>query len=116
MVTFELFGRAALFKMLGRLQQDPDAWQRTTVRAIARDRIVNTDGRRFYARCFATEEDGQWYARLTGPQGSGVLTSMSLANGYAVCPEDIDAVEPGEECDVILVDREPPAAPVIRHD
>src|SRR5690606_29469992 len=79
MMTFELFGRPALFKMMGRLQENPDAWQRPTVRAIARDRIVNTDGRRFYARCFATEEDGQWYVRLTGPQGSGVLTSMSLA-------------------------------------
>ncbi len=114
MVTFELFGRAAMFKMLGRLQHDADAWQRPTVRAVAQDRIVNTDGRRFYARCFATEENGNWVARLTGPQGSGVLTSMSLANGYAVCPEDVDAIEPGEMCDVILVDRERPQPPVVR--
>jgi len=104
MMTFELFGRPALFKMLGK----PKAWPRPTVRAVAADRIQNTDGRRFFARCTVEPQDGRWVARLTGPQGSGVLTSMSLANGYAVCPEDVPAIEPGEECEVILVDRDAP--------
>jgi molybdopterin molybdotransferase len=113
MVTFELFGRAALFKMLGRLEANAEAWQRPTVRAIALDRITNGDGRRFYARGVATQraEDGRWVVRLTGPQGSGVLTSMSLANAYAVLPEGQPIIEPGEECDVILVDRETPVPP-----
>ncbi|MDA0271583.1 MAG: molybdopterin molybdotransferase MoeA [Chloroflexi bacterium] len=113
MVTFELFGRAAVFKMLGRLQSDAEAWRRPTVRAVALDRISNSDGRRFFARGIATQraEDGRWQVRLTGPQGSGVLTSMSLANAYAVVPEDVPAIEPGEECEVILVDREVPIAP-----
>ncbi len=109
MMTFELFGRPAMFKLLGKLQHDPDAWQRPTVRAVSVERIRNTDGRRFFARCHVDQDaEGHWTARLTGPQGSGVLTSMSLANGYAICPEDIEAIEPGEECDVILVDRERP--------
>ncbi|MDA1239564.1 MAG: molybdopterin-binding protein, partial [Chloroflexi bacterium] len=113
MVTFELFGRAAVFKMLGRLQSDAEAWRRPTVRAVALDRISNSDGRRFFARGIAPQraEDGRWQVRLTGPQGSGVLTSMSLANAYAVVPEDVPAIEPGEECEVILVDREVPIAP-----
>ncbi|MCK9485259.1 MAG: molybdopterin molybdotransferase MoeA [Dehalococcoidia bacterium] len=115
MVTFELFGRAAMFKMLGRLQANPEAWRRPSVRAVALDRIVNSDGRRFYARGVAEErEDGRWQVRLTGPQGSGVLTSMSLANAYAICPEDVPAIEPGEECEVILVDRETPIPPPAR--
>mgnify|MGYP003350057215 CR=1 FL=1 len=109
MMTFELFGRPALFKMLGRLEHDAGAWQRPTVRAVAVDPIRNTDGRRFYARCHAVQDaDGTWRVRLTGPQGSGVLTSMSLANAYAICPEDIDVIAPGETCEVILVDRESP--------
>ncbi len=112
MVTFELFGRPALFKMLGRLQADAEAWRRPSVRAVAQDRIANSDGRRFYARGVASQgADGRWQVRLTGPQGSGVLTSMSLANAYAVCPEDVPAIEPGEECEVILVDRETPIPP-----
>ncbi|HJM76167.1 MAG TPA: gephyrin-like molybdotransferase Glp [Dehalococcoidia bacterium] len=107
MMTMELFGRAAIFMMLGK----GDAWERPVVRAIAADRIRNSDGRRFYARAFVELEDGRYIARLTGPQGSGVLTSMALASGYAVCPEDVEAIEPGEECDVILVDREGPLPP-----
>ena len=107
MMTMELFGRAAIFTMLGKAH----AWQRPTVRAVAADRIVNSDGRRFYARAVVTLDGGRYVARLTGPQGSGVLTSMALANGYAVCPEDVSAIEAGEECEVILVDRDAPLPP-----
>ncbi len=46
MVSFELFGRPAIFTMLGRHD-----WERPMVRAITRDRVANTDGRRFFARC-----------------------------------------------------------------
>jgi len=40
--------------------------------------------------------DGTLTARLTGPQGSGILTSMSLANALLVVPEDRSLVEAGE--------------------
>ena len=73
------------------------------VRAIARDRIVNPDPRRFYARAVVRSDGNRYVANLTGPQGSGVLTSRALANGYAIVPEDVTAIEAGEECDVILL-------------
>jgi molybdopterin molybdotransferase len=98
--------------MLGRLQHDPNAWRRPSARATALEPIRNTDGRRFYARCVATEAaDGRWTVRLTGPQGSGVLTSMSLANAYAICPEDVAEIAAGGECEVMFVDREAPVLP-----
>ena len=114
MLTFELFGRAAIFKMLGK----EHAWPRPVIRAVTRDRIRNTDGRRFYARVILDEEDGRPVVSLTGPQGSGVLTSMALASAFAICPEDRESIEPGEECDVILADRErasygPPGAAAV---
>ena len=31
---------------------------------------------------------------------------MSLATAFAICPEDTTAIEPGDQCDVILIDRE----------
>ena len=105
MMTFELFGRPAIFTMLGK----PQAWERPRVTAITQDRIRNTDGRRFFARAIVTHEaDGSYRARLTGPQSSGMLTSMALANGYAICPEDVAAIEPGEPCEVMFTDREAP--------
>jgi molybdopterin molybdotransferase len=100
MVSFELFGRPAIFKMLGRSD-----WARRRVRAITRDEVVNVDGRRFYARCIVTKgEDGGYYASLTGPQGSGILTSMSAANGLTVIPEDQASAQPGDEIEVMLLD------------
>jgi molybdopterin molybdotransferase len=107
MLAFELFGRHALFTMLGK----PQLAARPTVRGVTLDRVENSDGRRFYARCRVSEDHGRYVARLTGPQGSGVLTSMAFANGYAVCPEGVLAIEAGEECEIILVDREPPVEP-----
>lgn len=102
MVSFELFGRPAVFKMLGR-----EDWARPVIRAVSRDRVVNTDARRFYARCIVEPDGaGGFTADLTGPQGSGILTSMSAANGLTVIPEDLPAVEPGEMIDVLMLDWE----------
>ncbi len=98
MVTFELFGRPAVFKMMGRSD-----WERPRLRAICENRIVNTDGRRIFARAIVSQRDGRYYASLTGPQGSGILTSMALANALTVIPEDLDVVEPGDEITVIML-------------
>jgi molybdopterin molybdotransferase len=99
MVSFELFGRPAIFKMLGR-----GDCQRPRVTAIADERIENYDSRRVYARVILLERDGAWHASLTGPQGSGILTSMAAANALAVVPEDIAAVEPGDTVECLLLE------------
>jgi molybdopterin molybdotransferase len=99
MVSFELFGRPAIFKMLGRSD-----WERPRVRAIADEPIENTDARRVYARAVLTQRAGRWHAALTGPQGSGILTSMAVANGFAIVPEDVPVVPAGGEVDAILLD------------
>jgi molybdopterin molybdotransferase len=100
MVAFELFGRPAILKMMGKTD-----WRRPIIRAISEDRIENVGDRRaFYARCIVTDRNGTYYARLTGAQGSGMLTSMAMANGLAMIPADVDVVEPGEQIDVLMLD------------
>ena len=102
MVSFELFGRPAIFAMMGRAD-----WQRPVLKAITRDSIRNTDARRFYARCIVSiGEDGRYYADLTGPQGSGILTSMSAANALTIIPEDVPEAHPGDEIEVMMLDWE----------
>jgi molybdopterin molybdotransferase len=98
MVTFELFGRPAIFKMMGR-----GGWERPMLRVTVEDRVVNADGRRFYARAVVSRKDGRYLARLTGSQGSGVLTSMALANALVICPEFTSSLEPGEEADAVML-------------
>jgi molybdopterin molybdotransferase len=98
MVTFELFGRAAVYKMMGR-----SGWERPVLRVRVDEPVVNTDGRRFYARAIVSVRDGRYVASLTGPQGSGILTSMALANALVVCPEDVSQVAAGEDADAIML-------------
>ena len=45
--------------------------------------------------------DGALGARLTGPQGSGILTSMARANALLVVPEDRPRSEPGERLNAL---------------
>ena len=99
LVAFEQFARPAIRKMMGK----PMA-QRPTVQAVLDDPISNFDGRRVYARVVVYLEDGQYRARLTGNQSSGVLTSMARANGLAICPDDRTRIEAGETATVQMLD------------
>ena len=99
MITFEQFARPAILKMMGR-----GNLAKPTIPAAIEDDVVNTDGRRIYARVMVTKRSGQYYARLTGPQGSGILTSMAKANGLAIIPENIKGVKAGDIVQVQMLD------------
>ena len=99
MVAFEELGRPAILKMMGRTNFD-----KPTIEAVLEDPIENHDGRRVYARAIVTKRNGTYYARLTGPQGSNILTSMARANGLAICPEDIPVMEKGKRVQVQMLD------------
>lgn len=101
MVAFEQFGRPAILKMLGRRSLD-----RPTVRAVSESSVRNSDGRRVFVRVVVTERGGRYYARSTGPQGSGILTSMSRANGLMVVPETVAELKEGDEVVVQMLDWE----------
>jgi molybdopterin molybdotransferase len=69
-------------------------------------RIKNSDGRRIFARAVVRKEGDRYYARTTGPQGSGILTSMSQANALVIVPEDVAAVKEGDALQAIMLDDE----------
>ena len=99
MITFEQFVRPAIRKMLGlRTLTKP------SIRAIIEDEILNSDGRRVYARVMVSRVGDGYRARLTGPQGSGILTSMARANGLAIVPEAVPQVRPGDTVVVQMLD------------
>jgi molybdopterin molybdotransferase len=99
MVSFELFVRPALLKMMWKKK-----FAKPSVEAIMEQPIAKTGGRNIYYRVIVERRDGQYFARLTGPQGSGILTSMSWANGLLVIPEDKKEVNKGEVVQVIMMD------------
>jgi len=99
MITFEQFARPAILKMMGK-----KILAKPAIRAIIEDDVVNTDGRRLFARVSVTRRGGQYYASVTGPQGSGILTSMAKANGLAVIPENSKGVKAGDVVEVQMLD------------
>jgi molybdopterin molybdotransferase len=99
MVTFELFVRPAI----RRLQGHALPFRRTVPVEVAESlqyplRLTH------FLRAVVTEEGGRLRARLTGPQGSGILTSMARANALLVMPADRDEVAPGEELRALMLD------------
>jgi len=100
LVAFEQFARPAISLMMGKEVKGKPA-----VSATMDDTIRNSDGRRVFARVVVYRaEDGRYRARLTGGQGSGILTSMAAANGLAICPEDVPQVNAGETVTVHMLD------------
>ncbi|HTY81474.1 MAG TPA: gephyrin-like molybdotransferase Glp [Dehalococcoidales bacterium] len=99
MVSFELFVRPALLKMMGKKNIAKPA-----VDAIIEDNVTNDAGRRIYDRAIVEKRDGHYYARLTGPQGSGILKSMALANGLVLIPEEKKQVKKGETVQTLMLD------------
>jgi len=47
--------------------------------------------------------DGEYHARVTGPQGSGILKSMVLANALAMLPADAGRLEAGSRVRIMLL-------------
>jgi molybdopterin molybdotransferase len=98
MVSFEQFARPAILRMLGKTRL-----RKPTVEAILEE-DVESSGRRDFKRAVITRREGKYYASVTGPQGSGVLTSMVKANGLAIVPEGVRHVKAGERVAVQMLD------------
>jgi molybdopterin molybdotransferase len=86
MVCFEEYVRPALRKMMGHV------WLHRPVRhaELTAPYFKKADRRLHLLRVWAWEQAGAWKARLSGAQGSGVLSSMAAANGLAAVAEDVE--------------------------
>ena len=93
LVVFELFVRPALLKMAG--HSNPF---RPTFRAVLEEAVANKDKRTNFMRAIITQREGENYAKTTGPQGSGILYSLVLANGFIVIPPGV-SLKSGDEVD-----------------
>ena len=82
MVTFELFVRPAIRKMMGHALPF-----RRSVQVTAAEPISVKPRLQHFLRGVVTEGTGGPEARLTGPQGSGILMSMVQANALLITPE-----------------------------
>ena len=98
MVCFELFVRPAIRKMQGHR-----VLHRRAVRATADEHLHTAGKLTHFLRGILRETPEGYRARLTGAQGSGILTSMVRANALLVVPETKSDVLPGESLTAILL-------------
>ena len=98
MVSFELFARPALQKMMGRSDLG-----RQRVRAVASEPLRRrADGKVHFARVIWRYREGRYEVRSAGGQGSHQLSAMAAANGLAVLP-DGEGADAGEQVELILL-------------
>lgn len=96
MLAFMLFVRPALYKLAGRRRLFPDTAEATAVEAMSKKK-----GRREFKRGIVQWKNGRWEARTTGPQGSGILSSMAAGNCLIVLEEERGDVKAG---DIVMVE------------
>lgn len=100
MVTFLAFVRPALLQMMGCTDAPPPL-----LRARSTQAIKKKPGRTEYQRGWVSRgPDGSPEVRITGDQGSGILSSMAQANGLIVLHHDHASVMPGDPVDVMMFD------------
>jgi molybdopterin molybdotransferase len=99
LVSFDLLARPAILVMQGKTHL-----HHPQVDAVFDDELSHKDDRRHYLRVIVEQKDGVYHARLTGEQGSGILSSMSQANGLAVISENATSAKRGERIPVIMLD------------
>ncbi|MGO8669910.1 MAG: gephyrin-like molybdotransferase Glp [Capsulimonadaceae bacterium] len=98
MVTFELFVRPVLRRMMGHAVTG-----RPTLRARLIEPVAHVQGLRCFVRVqVAVAGDGHT-VRLCSSQGSAMLNATASANGLLPVPEDVD-LDAGSMVDVIMLD------------
>ena len=96
-IGFEVFVRPILLTLLGVKKEI-----RPVVKARLTRRVAAALGRRVFLRVRIFERNDSFFAEPVRIKGSGVLTTMTKANGYVIIPENREGLEEGEPVNVHL--------------
>ena len=100
MIGFEVFARPLLLTMLG-ITNEP----RPMMKATLTQRVTSALGRRVYLRVRAFKKGEDFFAEPVRTKGSGILSTLTKANGYVVVPEDREGLDKRESVVVHLFDK-----------
>jgi len=98
LVTFELFARPLIRRMLGLSGSG-----RMTLPAVAKERMPKDEERRAYLRVQLARGADGLEARPAGGQASSQLRPMATANALLIVPEGEPAAEAGRTYDALLL-------------
>ncbi|HEV8501858.1 MAG TPA: gephyrin-like molybdotransferase Glp [Casimicrobiaceae bacterium] len=101
MVTFYEFVRDALLHLAGRRETPPLPLMKAMLTAPIRKMPGRTE---FQRAILGSDDAGNAVVRVTGDQGSGILSSMSRANCFVVLGAEVGNVDAGSVVDVQLLE------------
>ena len=96
-VSFEVFIRPALMKMMGRRNLS-----RPEISARLDAEVSGPKGKTQFARVRVKRTDKGWIASPTGKRGSNLFATVARANGLAVIPSGTQIAQAGSEVRVML--------------
>lgn len=99
MFGFEVFARPLILKLIGVEHES-----RPTLKAKLTRRATTALGRKTFIRVRAFQHGAEFYAEPISSRGSGIISTMTKANGYVVAPETREGLEEGELVQVFLFD------------
>jgi molybdopterin molybdotransferase len=100
MATFYFIVREALLAMSGATRN-----ALPLISAISTNSLSKRAGRTEFQRGIAQRDAvGRWHVVTTGPQGSGVLSSMSEANCFIVLEHEAGNIDAGDSVDILPFD------------
>jgi molybdopterin molybdotransferase len=98
MVCFEMYVRPLIKRLMG----DKNLFKKKII-ASSGEEYEHKKRRTDFARVkFYRNKDGLTF-KITGMQGSGILTSMSMADGIAIFPDDIQVIKQGSKIEVLVL-------------
>jgi molybdopterin molybdotransferase len=99
MIGFEVFARPLICKMLGLKQEF-----RPVVSGTITRRVSTPLGRRSFVRVHVLHRGEDFLAEPVSILGSGVISTVTRANGYVIVPENREGLEEGELVKVHIFD------------
>jgi molybdopterin molybdotransferase len=96
-VSFELFVRPAMLRMMGRTQLD-----RPEVTAKLATEVSGPKGKMQYARVVVERGVDGWTATPTGGRGSNLISTVARANGLAMIPPGTETAPAGSAVQVMV--------------
>ncbi len=95
---FEVFARPLISKMLGLAKAE----QRCMVKGKMVRKVATALGRKNFVRVRVSLKNDEYVVEPVSAKGSGLLSTMTKANGYVVVPENREGISAGETVNVFL--------------
>lgn len=96
MLSFEVFGRPLISRMLGLKATE----SRPVLMARTKRKISTTLGRKNLVRVHVSREKGEFIADPISARGSSLFSTMTRSNGYVIVPENQEGLAEGEMIEV----------------